>query len=116
MAEAGPVPEVENGKVVTFTPKSPTATDVATGAPLVVDVQFARGHRLYALSQGPGVTGAPPGAPAQRNMGSLLKVNEDGTFTVITAGLDLPASLQFIGNTAYIITLTGEVLQVDGPF
>ena len=53
MAEAGPVPHLpENGKVVTFGPKSTTATQVASGAPLLVDVEFGRGHRLYALSQG----------------------------------------------------------------
>jgi hypothetical protein len=115
MAEAGPVPHLpENGKVVAFRPKSPTATEVASGAPLVVDVQFGRGHRLYALSQGPGVPGAPAGSPAERNSGSLVKVNRDGTLTVITDGLDLPASLQFIGNTAYIVTLTGEILKING--
>ena len=114
MAEAGPVPHLpEDGKVVSFRPKSPTATEVASGAPLLVDVQFGRGHRLYALSQGPGVPGAPAGSPAQPNSGSLVEVNEDGTLTVITDGLDLPASLQFIGDTAYIVTLTGEILKID---
>jgi hypothetical protein len=115
MAEAGPVPEVpENGKVVSFRTKAPTtATVVASGAPLLVGVQFGRGHRLYALSQGPGVPGAPPGSPAQPNSGSLVEVNEDGTFTVITDGLDLPASFQFIGDTAYIVTLTGDILKID---
>jgi hypothetical protein len=114
MAEAGPVPHLpENGKVVSFRPKSPTATELASGAPLVVDVQFGRGHRLYALSQGPGVPGAPAGSPAQPNSGSLVEVNWDGTFTVIVDGLNLPASLQFIGHTAYIVTLTGEILKID---
>src|SRR5438552_9006233 len=52
MAEAGPVPHLpENGKVVSFGPNSPTATEVAAGAPLLVDVEFG-GGRLYALSQG----------------------------------------------------------------
>ena len=32
---------------------------------------------------------------------------------VITDGLDLPASMQFIGDTAYIVTLTGEILKID---
>ena len=53
MAEAGPVPHLpEDGKVVSFGPKSPTATEVASGARLLVDVEFGRGRRLYALSQG----------------------------------------------------------------
>jgi hypothetical protein len=114
MAEAGPVPHLpENGKVVAFNPKSPTPTEVASGAPLPVDVEFGRGRRLYALSQGPGVPGAPPGSPAQPNTGALVEVNGDGTFTVITDGLDRPTSLEFIGNTAYIVTLTGEIWKID---
>ena len=53
MAEAGPVPhDPADGKVVSFEPKSPTATEVASGAPLLVDVEFGRGRDLFALSQG----------------------------------------------------------------
>src|SRR5205809_5432877 len=53
MAEAGPVPHLpEDGKVVAFGPRSPTATVVASGARLLVDVEFGPGHLLYALSQG----------------------------------------------------------------
>ena len=52
MGQAGPIPhDPEDGKVVRFTPWS-AATDVAAGASLIVDVEFGRGHRLYALSQG----------------------------------------------------------------
>jgi hypothetical protein len=116
MAEAGPVPHLpENGKVISFKPKSPeaTKTDVASGAPLLVDVEFGRGRTLFALSQGEGVPGAPAGAPAEPNTGSLVKVNGDGTFTVITDGLNLPTSLEFIGNTAYVVTLTGEIWKIE---
>jgi len=114
MAEAGPVPHLpENGKVVAFGPKSPTPTAVASGAPLLLDVEFGRGRLLYALSQGPGVVGAPPGSPAQPDSGALVKVNGDGTFTVITDGLNLPTSLEFIGNTAFVVTLTGEIWRID---
>jgi hypothetical protein len=53
MAEAGPVPhDPAEGKVVSFEPKSPSATEVASGAPLLVDVEFGRARDLYALSQG----------------------------------------------------------------
>ena len=115
MAEAGPVPHLpENGKVVSFGPNSPTATEVASGAPLLVDVEFGRGRRLYALSQGIFPVGSPPATPAQHNTGSLVKVNGDGTFTVITDGLDQPTSLEFIGNSAYVVTLTGEIWKIDG--
>jgi hypothetical protein len=114
MAEAGPVPHrPEDGKVVAFGPKSPTATEVASGAPLLVDVEFAPHHRLYALSQGD-FSGDPEGSPALPNTGALVKVNRDGTFTVVIDGLDRPSSLEFIGNTAYVVTLTGEIWKIDG--
>jgi hypothetical protein len=115
MAEAGPVPHLpENGKVVSFRPKSPTPMVVASGARLLVDVEFGRGGRLYALSQGIFPVGSPPGSPALPNTGSLVKVNGDGTFSAIIEGLDLPTSLEFIGNSAYIVTLTGEIWKIDG--
>ncbi len=113
MAEAGPVPhEPEDGKVVLFGPKSSTATEVASGASLLVDVEFGRGRTLYALSQGD-FGGGPPGSPAAPNTGSLVKVNGNGTFTVLADGLDRPTSLEFIGNTAYVVTLTGEIWKFD---
>src|SRR6266480_107344 len=115
MAEAGPVPHLpQDGKVVSFGPNSPTATVVASGAPLLVDVEFGSGNLLYALSQGIFPVGSPPATPALPNTGALVKVNGDGTFTVITNGLDRPTSLEFIGNTAYVVTLTGEIWKIDG--
>ena len=42
-----------------------------------------------------------------------MKVNADGTFTVVVDGLNQPTSLEFIGNTAYVVTLTGEVWKID---
>ena len=79
-----------------------------------MDVEFGRGRRLYALSQGPGVPGAPDGAPAQPNTGALVEVNQDGTLTSIVNNLDRPTSLEFIGNTAYVVTLTGDVWKIEG--
>src|SRR5882724_841226 len=114
MAEAGPVPHLpQDGKVVSFGPNSPTATEVASGARLLVDVEFG-GGRLYALSQGIFPVGGDPGSPALPNTGALVKVNRDGTFTVITEPLDRPTSLEFIGNTAYVVNLTGQIWKIDG--
>ena len=115
MAEAGPVPHLpENGKVVSFGPKPTTAvTQVASGSPLLVDVAFGRGRTLYALSQGVG-SGGPPGSPALPDTGALVKVNADGTFTPVTTGLNRPTSLEFIGTTAYVVTLGGDIWKVDG--
>jgi hypothetical protein len=114
MAEAGPVPHrPADGKVVAFGPKSPTATVVASGAPLLVDAEFGRGRTLYALSQGIW-DGAFPGSPALPNTGALVKADENGSFTVILDGLDRPTSLEFIGKTAYVVSLAGEVWKIDG--
>jgi len=115
MAEAGPVPhDPADGKVVAFKSKSPAATEVASGAPLLVDVEFGRGRDLYALSQG-SFGGGPPGSPAAPNTGSLVKVNGGGTFSTVVDGLDRPTSVEFIRNTAYVVTLTGEIWKVENP-
>jgi hypothetical protein len=126
MAEAGPVPhEPEDGKVVSFGPKSSTAKQVASGARLLVDVEFGRradrGRRrdLFGLSQGV-FGGGPPGAPASPNTGSLVKVKGNGAFRVVADGLDRPTSVEFIKNrgrrTAYVVTLTGEIWKVKKVF
>ena len=76
MAEAGPVPhEPQNGRIVRFkgfTPrnKTPKVNLVASGARLMVDVEYGRGH-LYGLSQGIFPAGNPPGSPADHDTGSL---------------------------------------------
>ena len=115
MAEAGPVPhDPADGKVVAFKSKSPAATEVASGAPLLVDVEFGRGRDLYALSQG-SFGGGPAGSPAAPNTGSLVKANGDGTFSTVVDGLDRPTSVEFIRNTAYVVTLTGEIWKVKNP-
>src|SRR6516162_138523 len=114
MAEAGPVPHLpENGKVVSFGAKPAAVTEVASGSPLLVDVEFGRGRTLYALSQGVG-SGGPPGSPALPDTGALVKTNADGTFTPVTTALDRPTSLEFIGTTAYVVTLGGEIWKIDG--
>jgi len=113
MAEAGPVPHLpQDGRVVAFGPKSTTATAVASGARLLVDVEFGRGRTLFALAQGVWA-GVDAGDPALPNTGALVRVNGDGTFTVVTGGLNRPISLEFIGDTAYVVSLTGEIWRVD---
>ena len=117
MGEAGPIPHLpQDGKVVTFTPWSAAATEVASGAPLIVDVEFGHWRRLYALSQGiwdlP-VIPANEGAPASADTGRLLRVRKDGSFASVVEGLDRPTSLEFIGKTAFVVTLTGKVIRID---
>ena len=113
MAEAGPIPHLpETGRVVAFRPGDSAATQVAAGAQLLVDVEFGRGRTLFALAQG-FWDGPYEGAPAEPNGGSLVRAERDGTFTVVAAPLDRPTSMEIIGNTAYIITLGGEIWTVD---
>lgn len=86
---------------------------VATGsAPLLVDVEFGPDRKLYALSQGDW-DGVFPGSPAMPETGALVKVEWDGTFTAIVEGLDRPTSLEFIGKTAYVVTLAGEIWKIN---
>ena len=114
MAEAGPNPHLpQDGKVVAFGPKSLTPVEVASGAPLLVDVEYGLGQSLYALAQGDFEVGQPDGSPASPETGSLVEVNEDGSFSTIIEGLDRPTSLEFIDNTAYVVTLTGEIWKID---
>ena len=120
LAEAGPVPHLpQNGKIVSFTPGASTTTDVAAGARLAVDVEFGRGRTLFALSQGhftcpdPNDCASAAGSPADPNTGALLRAKADGTFTTVANGLNRPSSVEIIGNTAYVVTLGGEVWKID---
>jgi len=114
MAEAGPLPHLAaDGKVVTFGKRSTTATEVAAGGPLMVDVQAGHGHDLYALAQGDWPLGGQAGSPAAPNTGQLLKVGRHGSLELVADGLDQPVSFQVIRGTAYVVTLGGEVWTVD---
>ena len=97
---------------MTFEPGSTTATEVASGVRLAVDVEFGRGRTLFALSQG-FWDGPFEGTPAQPNTGALVRVNGDGTLTTVVGGLDRPTSVEIIKNTAYVVTLAGEVWKID---
>jgi hypothetical protein len=119
MAEAGPLPHLpEDGKVVAFGPWAPTVVDVANGASLLVDVELGRGLDLYALSQGQW-DGVAEGSPAAPDTGRLVKVDWRGALVPIVDGdgnelvLDRPTSLELIGNTAYVVGLTGTIVKIE---
>jgi len=114
MAEAGPIPHLpEDGKIVSFDRNATTATAVASGGRLLTDVEFGPGGVLYALSNGIFNDPQGPGYPADPNTGSLLRANDDGTFSVVETGLDRPTSLEFIGNTAYVVGLDDKIVTID---
>lgn len=113
MAEAGPIPHLpETGKIVSFTPQSAAATDVASGGRLLVDVEFGRGQTLFGLSQGVW-SDTNPGTPADPNTGQLLQANGHGGFTLVADHLNQPSSFEVIGNTAYVVTLGGQIWRID---
>lgn len=115
MAEAGPLPHLpENGKIISFEESIPSVAQIAAGAPLLVDVEYDLCRNLYGLAQGthedkPGTEGSP----AMPNTGSLVQVKGDGTFATIVGELNQPTSLEFIGNTAYVVTFGGEIYKID---
>ena len=82
------------------------------GVRLAVDVEFGRGRTLFALSQG-FWAGEFEGAPAEPNTGALVRINGDGTITTVLDGLNQPTSLEIIENTAYVVTLGGEIWTID---
>jgi hypothetical protein len=111
VAQAGPVPHVpRDGKVVRFRAGSSSATEVASGGRLLVDVEFGADRR-FALSQGHFTPGQPPGSPADPDTGRLLRFT-DGGFTAIAWRLDRPTSFEIIRRTAYVVTLDGEIWKV----
>ena len=113
VAQAGPIPhEPEDGRVVVFGARSSNETVVAAGAPLLVDVEFGRGRTLFALAQGDW-DAEFEGLPADPNTGALVQVDGRGTFTVLAEGLDRPTSLEIINNTAYVVTVGGEIWSID---
>ena len=115
VAEAGPVPHLpQDGRVVRFRVHAPVARQVASGAPLLVDVELSRSGCLYALSQGHFTPGQSEGSPADPNTGSLQLVNRGGAMTPVFEGLDQPTSMEFDNTRAYVVTLGGEVWVLEG--
>jgi hypothetical protein len=114
MGQAGPLPHLpKDGRIVGFGPGKSRAITLASGAPLIVDVEFGPGLRLYGLSQGHFTEGGPEGAPADPNTGALVVVKWDGRLHVVADNLNQPTSLEFIGHTAYVVTLGGEIWKIE---
>ncbi|MFL6100294.1 MAG: ScyD/ScyE family protein [Actinomycetales bacterium] len=112
VAQAGPVPHLpENGRILRLFGSGRT---VASGAPLLVDVEAGRHGKLFALSQGTFTPGHPEGSPADPGTGALEQVLPDGTMTPVATGLDQPTSVELVGDKAYVVTLSGTVVVLRG--
>ena len=92
VSETGPVPHPpEDGKVVSFDlVGEPVVSQVASGYSLVVDIEFGSRGVLYALSQGDSPGDVAPASPAVPDSGRLLRVTDDGSFSVIVDGWICP--------------------------
>jgi len=82
----------EAGKVVQVSTTG-TITEVASGVPMLTDVEIGPSNVVYALSFADGFA---PGT------GSIVKV-AGTSFTPVVAGLTFATSMEFIGDTAYVL-------------
>ena len=53
------------------------------------------------------------GKPASPNTGTLLQVTRNRSLRSVVEGLDRPTSLELIGHTAFVVTLTGKIIAID---
>ena len=90
---------------------------LASGAPLLVDVEVGSRNRLYGLAQGDwpyeGQEGKE-GFPAAPNTGFLMVADGRGQFRSLVSGLDRPTTFELIGETAFVVTISGKVLRITG--
>lgn len=123
LASPGPIPHDPADSVVFDVRRGRTeviagwADDYRGDAGLLVDVEYGRRGELYGLLQGHWDLDPTPeneGFPAAPRTGELVRVRGNGTFETVLAELDQPTSLDFIGKSAFIVTLNGGILRVDG--
>jgi hypothetical protein len=84
---------------------------------LLVDVELGPRRRMYGLAQGDWPYEGQPGKegfPAAPNTGSLAVADRNGQFQTLVSGLDRPTTFEVIGDSAYVITITGKVLRISG--
>ncbi len=119
VTQLGPIPHYpEDGKVVALRLFS-EPREVASGASMLIDVEWGPHRRLYVVSQGQW-DGAGEGSRADPNTGRLLVVGHHGDLTPVVDGdgkelvLDRPTSVEFVGSTGYVVSVTGVVYRVDG--
>jgi sugar lactone lactonase YvrE len=118
VALAGALPHLpEDGQVMTWSAVQPEAERLAGGTSMIVDVE-RQGDDTFALAQGDW-DGVQEGSPAAPDTGRLLVVEDDGTMTPVAGAdgyevvLDRPTSLELVGSTAYVVTLTGDIVALE---
>ena len=87
---------------------------------MLIDVERGPHGKLYALSQGQW-NGVGEGSPAFPNTGRLVIVKRDGSLKPVVDRrgrelvLDRPTSMEFVGNTAYVVSVGRQCLQNRQP-
>lgn len=101
-----------DGKVVRIALPSGSTTTVASGYSQMIDVEFGPAGQLYALNFGDPsdeAEGMPPPT------GKMFRVNTTtGVMTPLVDGFGAPTSLEFIGDSAFVLNLLGQVWKIDG--
>ncbi len=119
VTQLGPIPHLpEAGKILSVQ-KGGKPNVLTSGASMLIDVEQGPRDTLYAVSQGEW-DGVGEGSRAKPDTGRLFTVGTAGELTpVLGSGgqalvLDRPTSIEFVGNTAYVVSVTGDVYRVDG--
>ena len=119
VSQLGPIPHhPEDGKIIAVR-AGREPREVANGASMLIDVERGPRGTLYGLSQGQW-DGVGEGSRAVPDTGRLVVVGRHGDLTPVLDGrgqelvLDRPASVEFVGTTAYVVSVTGVVYRVEG--
>jgi hypothetical protein len=119
VTQLGPIPHnPEDGKLLELR-AGREPREVASGARMLIDVEQGSRGKLYGLSHGQW-NGVGEGFPALPDTGRLVVLGRHGELKPVVDRrgnelvLDRPASVEFVGATAYVLSLTGVVYRVDG--
>jgi hypothetical protein len=117
ITQMGPIPhEPEDGKVLLLR-RGSDPIEIASGASMLIDVERGPHGKLYAVSQGQW-NGVGEGSPAFPDTGRLLIVKRDGSLKPVVDRrgqelvLDRPTSIEFVGDTAYVVSVDGTVYRI----
>ncbi len=123
LSTAGPIPHLPSTSKVNEIGRDGTVEVVGEWSPgytgnrgLLIDVESGLRGRLYGLLQGHWDLDPNPdneGFPAAPNTGEIVVVDH-GEFRTLVAHLNQPTSLEFSGRSAFVVTLDGTVLRIDG--
>lgn len=124
LSTAGPIPHLPSTTKINEVHRDGSVEVVAgwgadyTGnRGLIVDVEAGRRGQLFGLLQGHWdlePIDENEGFPAAPNTGEIVAVDRHGEFHTIVGELNQPTSLEIVGRTAFVVTLTGTVLRIDG--